>query len=180
MDDQKQVERRLGWLAVGILLWGAVITVRLVMLQVVHHRDYLRAARKAQEIQVKVPAIRGSIFDCNGRLLAMSTRLDTVFVNPQEVPNVGVASDILSHILNLNRDELYKRLTAAVNRNQGYLVLKTTISPEESEKLRELQMPWIRLDRKTQRHYPKDSLGAHLLGFVNFEEEGSGGIEMSM
>ena len=75
MDDQKQVERRLGWLACGILLWGAIITVRLVMLQVVHHRDYLRAARKAQEIQVKVPAIRGSIFDCNNRLLAMSTRL---------------------------------------------------------------------------------------------------------
>ena len=56
MDDQTQVEKRLGWLAGIILLWGALILVRLVMLQVVHHQDYLRAARKAQEIEVKIPA----------------------------------------------------------------------------------------------------------------------------
>jgi cell division protein FtsI (penicillin-binding protein 3) len=180
MDDQKQVERRLGWLAGAILLWGAVIIARLVMLQVVHHRDYLRAARKAQEIEVKVPAVRGSIYDRNHRLLAMSTRLDTVYVNPLEVPDVGMASELFARILNVDGDELYKRLSAAVEKKQGYLVLKTMISPEESERLRELQMPWIRLDRQTQRHYPKDKLGAHLLGFVNFEEEGSAGVEMSM
>ena len=95
MEDQKQVEKRLGWLAIVIVVWGAVILFRLVMLQVVHHRDYLKAARKAQEIEIKVPAARGSISDRNGRLLAMSTRLDTVFVNPQEVPDVGVASDLV-------------------------------------------------------------------------------------
>jgi cell division protein FtsI (penicillin-binding protein 3) len=180
MEDQKQVERRLGWLAGAVLFWGAVIAIRLVMLQVVHHRDYLRAARKAQEIEVKVPAVRGSIFDRNLRLLAMSTRLDTVFVNPQEVPDVGVASEMLARILNLDRNELYKRLDNAVARDQGYLVVKTMISPEESERLRELQMPWIRLDRQTQRHYPKDQLAAHLLGFVNFEQQGSAGVEMSL
>ena len=54
------------------------------------------------------------------------------------------------------------------------------ITPEESERLRELHMDWIRLDRQTQRHYPKDMLAAHLLGSVNFEEQGNGGIEKSM
>src|SRR5205085_2625932 len=147
MDDQKQVEKRLGWLAGVVLVWGAVILVRLVMLQVVHHRDYLKAARRAQEIEIKVPAARGSISDRNGRLLAMSTRLDTVFVNPQEVPDFGVASEILSRILTMDRDELHQRLETAVNREQGYLVVKTRITPEESERLRELHMDWIRLDR---------------------------------
>src|SRR5579871_2738319 len=134
MDDQKQVERRLAWLTGAILLWGAVILGRLVMLQVVHHRDYLRAARKAQEIEVKLPAIRGSILDRNGRLLVMSTRLDTVFVNPLEVPHTGVAAEILSRILNLDREELRQRLDAAIDKEQGYLVVKTRISPEESER----------------------------------------------
>jgi cell division protein FtsI (penicillin-binding protein 3) len=180
MEDQKQVEKRLTWLMGVVLVWAAFIMIRLVMLQVVHHRDYLRAARKAQEIEVRIPAMRGSIYDRNMRLLASSTRLDTVFVNPMEVPHVGVAAEILSRILNLDREELRKRLSAAVEKEQGYLVIKTRISPEESERLRELQMPWIRLDRQTQRHYPKDSLGAHILGFVNFEEQGSGGLEMSM
>ena len=179
MDDQKQVEKRLGWLACVILVWGAIILVRLVMFQVVHHRDYLRAARKAQEIQVKVPAIRGSIFDRNNRLLAMSTRLDTVFVNPQEVPNVAVASEILSRILNLDPGDLHKRLEAAV--------AKTGIPGRQDHDLagrkRETARTPDAVDppgSKTQRHYPKDTLGAHVIGFVNFEEQGSGGMEMSM
>src|SRR6476661_10307204 len=125
MEDQKQVEKRLTWLMGVVLVWAAFITVRLVMLQVVHHSDYLRAARKAQEIEVKVPAIRGSIYDRNMRLLVSSTRLDTVFVNPLEVPHVGVAAEILSRILNLDREELRKRLNAAVEKEQGYLVIKT-------------------------------------------------------
>ena len=112
--------------------------------------------------------------------LVDEVEVDTVFVNPQEVPDVGVASEILSRILNMDRDELYQRLDAAVSKDKGYLVVKTMITPEESERLRELHMDWIRLDRQTQRHYPKDTLAAHLLGFVNFEEQGSGGIEMSM
>ena len=52
-------------------------------------------------------------------MLAMSTRLDTVFVNPQEVPDVSVASEILSRILDMDRDELNKRLEAAVEQRQG-------------------------------------------------------------
>jgi cell division protein FtsI/penicillin-binding protein 2 len=170
MDDQKHVEKRLGWLAGVVLVWGALILARLVMLQVVHHGDYLKAARKAQEIEIKVPAARGSIYDRNERLLAMSTRLDTVFVNPQEVADVGVASEILSRILNLDRGKLYQRMEEAANGEKGYLVVKAMISPEESERLRELHMDWIRLGRRTRRHYPR-TLAAHLLGFVNFEEQ---------
>ena len=180
MDGRKQVEKRLGWLACVILIWSAFILVRLVMLQVVRHQDYLRLARKAQEIEVKVPAARGSIFDCNGRLLAMSTRLDSVFVNPLKVPDIEVASDILARILNLDRKELAGRMEKAVERDQGYLVVKARISPEESDRLRDLRLGWIGLERQTQRHYPNETMAAHILGAVDFGEQGNGGIEMSM
>jgi cell division protein FtsI (penicillin-binding protein 3) len=180
MDDRKQVEKRLGWLACVILLWSAVILVRLMMLQVVRHQDYLRQARKAQEIEVKIPAARGSIFDSNGRLLAMSTRLDSVFVNPLKVPDIEVAADILSRILSLDRKELADRMAKAVERDQGYLVVKAKISPEESDRLRDLRLGWIGLERQTQRHYPNDMMAAHVLGAVDFDEQGNGGIEKSM
>jgi cell division protein FtsI (penicillin-binding protein 3) len=180
MDDRRLVEKRLAWLAGVILIWCAVILVRLVLLQVVRHQDYLRMARKAQEIEVKIPALRGSLFDAGNRLLAMSTRLDSVYVNPLKVPDIGVASDILSRILNVDRKELRERMEAAAARDQGYLVVKAKISPEESDRLRDLRLGWIGLERQTQRHYPNDTLAAHLLGFVNFDEEGSAGVEMSM
>ncbi len=180
MDDGKRVDKRLGWLVCVILLWSGLILARLVMLQVVRHDDYLRLARKAQEIEVKIPPARGSIFDSNGRLLAMSTRLDSVFVNPLKVPDIDVASDILSRILNVDRKELCSRMEAALDRDQGYLVVKARISPEESDRLRDLKLGWIGLERQTQRHYPNDTMAAHLLGSVNFGEQGNGGIEMGL
>ena len=102
-------------------------------------------------------------------------------MNPLQVPDVGVASEILSRILNLDRAELHQRLDArAPSSDQGFLVVKTKITPEESERLRELHLDWIGLDRESQRHYPKDTLAAHVLGSVDFEEQGNGGVEMSM
>ena len=180
MDDRRQVNKRLAWLACAILAWSAFILVRLVLLQVVRHQDYLKRARQAQEIEVKVPAARGSIFDRNGRLLAMSTRLDSVFVNPLKVPDIEVASDILSRILNVDRKDLSDRMEKAVDRDQGYLVVKARITPEESDRLRDLRLGWIGLERQTQRHYPNDTMAAHLMGSVDFGESGNGGIEKSM
>src|SRR5579872_2812095 len=115
--NQAQFEKRVGWLAGVVLLWGATILIRLLMLQVVHHQDYLRLARRSQEVEVKIPAARGSIFDRKGRLLAMSTRLDTAFINPLKAP--AVAADILSPLLNLDRAELRDRIRHAVSHRQG-------------------------------------------------------------
>jgi len=144
----------------------------------VQHNEYVRLARRSQEVEVKIPAARGSIFDRNGRLLAMSTRLDTAFVNPLKAP--AVAADILSPLLNLDRAELHERLTRAVRHHQGYLVVKAKISPEESYHLRALHLAWIGLERESQRHYPNDRRAAHVLGSVDFSEHGNGGIEQSM
>ena len=60
------VERRLTWLAVIVLLWGGAIFYKLISLQVIHHREYVRMARARQEVVVEIPAPRGTIFDRNG------------------------------------------------------------------------------------------------------------------
>src|SRR5450759_3335089 len=88
------VERRLTCLAVIILLWGAAILKNLISLQVVHHREYAIRARSIQEVEVEIPAPRGTIFDRDGRPLAMSLASRSVFINPMKV-DVGVASDLL-------------------------------------------------------------------------------------
>jgi cell division protein FtsI (penicillin-binding protein 3) len=178
--EQRLVEKRLGYFAGAILLWGALILIRLVLLQVVHHQDYLRLAHKAQEVKVKIPAARGSIFDRNGRLLAMSTPVDTVFVNPLQIRDLPVASDILSRILSLDRAELRARLQRAVRQRQGYLVVKPKLNSEESDRLRNFHLDWIGLERRSERHYPNDALAAHVLGSVDFAQHGNGGIEQAM
>jgi len=62
---------------------------------IVHHREYAVKARSIQEVAVEIPAPRGSIFDRDGRPLAMSLASRSVFINPMKV-DIGVASDLLA------------------------------------------------------------------------------------
>ena len=74
------VERRLTILPAIVLLWGAAILKNLISLQVIHHREYAVRARSIQEVVEDIPAPRGTIFDRDGRPLAMSLASRTVFI----------------------------------------------------------------------------------------------------
>lgn len=172
--------RRLAWLAAGALLWAAFILAKLISLQVLHHDEYARLARQQQERLVEIPAPRGTIYDRGGQPLAMSVPMDSVFVNPVRVPDPIVASEILSRILDLDRDELYGRIVWARENHRGFLPVKRKISPEEAERLRSLRLEWIEFQDESQRHYPKGSVAAHVLGSVDHQEKGNGGLEFGL
>lgn len=173
------VERRLAWLSLVILLWGGAIFYKLISLQVIHHRQYAQMARNRQELAVEIPAPRGTIFDRSGRVLAMSTPSETVYINPQKV-DVQVAAEILAGALHLNLVQLYGEIENAYERHRGYLIIKRRISDAESERLHRLGLEWIGFEKESQRHYPKGELAAHVLGSVDFEEKGNAGIERSL
>jgi cell division protein FtsI (penicillin-binding protein 3) len=173
------VERRLTWLAAIILAWGAAIFYKLISLQVFHHSEYALLARSRQELVVEIPAPRGTLFDRTGQVLAMSTPAESIYINPQKV-DLQVASDILAGVLHLERTELFGTLKYAAENHRGFLWIKRKISPAEERRLRSLQLEWIGFQRESQRHYPKESLAAHVLGSVDFEEKGNGGIEKAL
>jgi cell division protein FtsI (penicillin-binding protein 3) len=175
------VERRLTVLAAIVLLWGAAILKNLISLQVLHHREYASKARSIQEVSVEIPAPRGTIFDREGRPLAMSLASRTVFINPMKV-DIGVASDLLGILLNMDRADLYLKIKQAADAHRGYLVVKRQLTPEEYDKLLHLKpsLEWISLTNESQRHYPNGMLAAHVLGSVDFEEKGNAGIEKGL
>jgi len=176
------VERRLIWLAGIVLLWGAAIFYELVSLQVVHHRQYVAAARRSQELVLEIPAPRGSIFDRSGAPLAMSVPTETVYINPLKAP-LRPASEILSLVLHIDQDELYGRMQAACDNHRGYLIVKRKISFEEAQSLRTMRskgLDWIEIDEESQRHYPNGTLAAHVLGGVDFAERGNAGVEKAL
>src|SRR5690348_15323517 len=171
---------RLTWLATAALLWAALIVVRLISLQVVHHSEYTRLARQRQEMRVEIPAPRGPIFDRTGQPLAMSVPMESVFVNPLRVPDLDVASHLLSRILELDPVQLRERMRWAYQHQRGFLWVKRKITNAQADELRSLGLDWIEFQTESQRHYPNGTLAAHVLGSVDYEEKGNAGIEMSL
>src|ERR1700722_3574931 len=101
--QENQTTKRLQWFLWLMLAWVGVIFVRLVWLQVFHHDDLLRQAQQQQKRRIEVQDARGALLRGTGQRLAKSLAAESVCVNPMKIPDAGVAADLLSRVLNLDR-----------------------------------------------------------------------------
>lgn len=181
---ESRSRRRLRWVARLFLLWAVVVLGRLIQLQVIRHREYLDLARQQQVRMVEIRAPRGTIEDCTGQTLAASIAVDSVCVNPMLIRDLPVAASILGGVLKMDPQALLDKMRASRDnpRTQGFFWVKRKISRQESESLAELRkdLPWIELRQESKREYPNGPLAAHVIGFVDAEENGAGGLELGL
>src|SRR5574341_1892716 len=79
------IRRRVGVCAVSMAIWTCAIEARLVVLQVYMHHDLLMRADRQHERTRSVPPKRGDILDRNGRVLAYSVDVNSVYAVPSEI-----------------------------------------------------------------------------------------------
>jgi cell division protein FtsI (penicillin-binding protein 3) len=174
-----RINGRLFLLAGLIALWGLAIFGKLISTQVFHHRELAQAATDRQTVTDKIPAPRGAIFDRTGQPMALSVPAKSVYVNPRLV-DLESAADLLSHVLHLDRADLYARLLDARAKRRGDFKVKARISAEEEQAIALQPVGYIDVREEKQRHYPNGPLAAHVLGSVDFDEDGSAGIERAL
>src|SRR5438067_4582307 len=182
-----QALTRTTFLAGSAALWASAVFGKLFYLQVVRHKHYAEAAREQQLEMVDIPAPRGTIFDRNMEILAMSEPVDSVYVSPMRVPNLAVAADILAPVLHLDRKLLYARLKSsyADRKRHGFCWVKQKLTPGEKADIESLRhgrtpLPWIKLQAGTLRHYPKLTVASHVIGPVDHAEKGDAGLELRL
>jgi cell division protein FtsI (penicillin-binding protein 3) len=161
-------------------VWAAILLLRLVWLQIVQHNEFHRLADHEHERLVRVEPPRGAILDRNGQRLAMSLPVDSVYVNPLQIRDAGVASEILAKLLNLDPRQLLADIGEAVADHRGFLWIKRKIGPEESRRLRSLNLDWIGFESENRRFYPYNELAAHVVGSVGTDDRGLEGVELKL
>src|SRR5580698_4095067 len=161
-------------------IWAALIVARLIQLQVIQHSKFTEMAREQQQRVEEVKAPRGAILDRYGQRLAMSLPAESVVVDPLRVPDLTIAADVLSKVLNLNSRDLLAKLRTAADDHRGFLWVKRKITREEAKRLRDLALEWIEFRTESERFYPNRSLAAHVIGSVDFQEDGNGGVEQTL
>lgn len=176
--------RRLQWILWAFLAWAGVIFGRLVWLQVIRHDELLRLAEQQQQKTVEVQALRGSILDRTGQPLAKTLPADSVAVDPQRIPDLKTAADLLSRLLDIDRALLYQRLRAHHARGSRFMWVARKMDGKSSERLRGLNLPYVEFRSELRRFYPNSTLASHVLGSIGYVdggdvERGSAGIEAS-
>lgn len=154
-----------------ILLW------RMVDLTVLH-RKFLQGQGNARSIRVvDISAYRGMITDRNGVPLAVSTPVESVWVNPKEFSPDEDQFMQLARYLNLKPKELSRKIYVA--RNREFLYLQRQLPPSVSKKIEALKIPGINFQKEFKRYYPDSDSMSQILGFTNVDDQGLEGIELA-
>ena len=174
--------RRALLVAALIVLWMLAIGVRLVYLQVSQHDDLVERARRQQQETLPINSQRGVLLDRDQRELARSVDTDSIFIAPDEITEldgVRATADNLATVLGLDSKSLLTRLQEAKNSGRRFIWIARRLTPEQSEKIKELKMPGVHTRKEPKRYYPNGSLAAHILGFVGLDGVGLGGVEQT-
>jgi len=167
----------------GLILlgWAFIIVARLFGLQILGHDDLLRLARRQQESYRPIGAPRGSIFDRNGNILAISSSSHRVIVNPRRIPNKGFAAALLARMLGLDAGELQQNLERVVqSRARGYFVVDDQATDAQVAALKAMDLDWLEIREASVRTYPNGTVAAHVIGNLNGNGKGVAGIEAKL
>lgn len=165
-----------GRILIGLLLvWFVVLLGRAVWLQGLH-KDFLRQKGDARYSRViEIAAHRGNITDRHGEPLAISTPVESVAASPQDVVANDKQLKELAALLKIAPAELKRKLS---DNKREFVYLKRQLPPELAERVVQLDVPGIFLQREYRRYYPAGDVMAHILGFTGVDDNGQEGLEL--
>ena len=173
--DRKTLSRLLIVACVALLWMGAVFG-RLGYLQLFLHSEYMARAQRQQQRVIEITPQRGAIFDRNMHPLAMSIPVDSAFAVPSELGDQQLAARLLSGVLGIPRELLEARLQSS----RSFVWIARKLPPDKKDAVEALNLKGVYFQKENQRIYPKRDLASHVLGFVDLDEKGLGGIEYEL
>ena len=162
-------------LLVGVMCAGLLLEGRILYLQVLE-ADFLSAQGDDRHLRaVQISAHRGSITDRHGEPLAVSTPVDSIWANPQELRTAMERLGELARVLELDEDWLARRITSSLDRE--FVYLRRHLRPDHAVQVLQLGIPGVATLREYRRYYPAGEVVGHLLGFTNIDDIGQEGLE---
>ncbi|MGJ8692468.1 MAG: peptidoglycan D,D-transpeptidase FtsI family protein [Thalassotalea sp.] len=182
VKQQKQIS--VAWrfyVVVGlILLVYCALIARSAYIQVIEPDMLQRQADNRVIRNTTSLTQRGAIVDRNGRDLAVSVPVETVWADPKIVmENNGLAmvehwqamADVLSQDVNTLTNRIVK------NPSKRFVYVERQVSPAMANYIKGLKIPGIHLRKESKRFYPAGEISAHVVGFTNVDDKGIEGIE---
>ena len=188
-------KKRTGVIGFLILLAFALVILRLFWLQIITGNELARRSVRQTTGEEKVYSPRGSILDRNGEELAVSIMSKSLYVDPQQMddnPELWaqgekpkrdprrLAADLLAPVLKMKADELF----ADFSSEGRFLWIKRAMEPDEADAVRQIikenKFSGLHFLQESKRYYTKNSMAAHVLGFVGIDDNGLSGIEWAL
>ncbi len=150
---------------------------RAAYVQLVNNDFYQREGDARFLRDIPIPTSRGMITDRNGEPVAVSSPVESIWANPQELLKTPERLPELAQALGIPHDHLLNRLSQRADKE--FLYLKRRMNPDEAAKILALNVPGVFSQREFRRFYPQGEAMAHVLGFTNIDDRGQEGLELA-
>lgn len=169
---------RVLFVSTGLAVLAVALIMRLGYWQIIEHTYFVGVAEQRHHREITLSPTRGSIFDRNNHLLAVDTTQYIVDVSPEMLDDPAETAERLYRLLNISntgvsREQFLEKLSGDLQ----YYPLTRMASKQAGETLQEWNIKGITITPRSKRAYPEKQLAAHLLGFVNDNNDGFYGIE---
>ena len=174
----KRITNRVMLVIIFFLFLSCCLIVRAVQLQVLD-KDFLNQQADTRHLRTEIiSAHRGSILDRKGDPLAISTPVDSIWVNPKKIVNSIEKIPQVAEVIDVDSEILINRISR--NMDKEFLYIKRHLSPTVATRVMALQLPGINIQREYRRYYPASEVTGHLVGFTNIDDKGQEGLELAM
>ncbi len=161
----------------GLFLCVLVIAWKLSALHVLE-KDFLQVEGDKRTIRnIPLVAHRGLITDRNGEPLAVSTPVQSIWVDPSELVHTPEVIGALATALELNPDVLTNSI--ANHASSKFLYVKRRLAPADAKKVLDLNLNNVGAQQEYQRFYPQGEVTSHVIGFSNIDDVGQEGLELT-
>ncbi len=175
--QQEIFRRRLPVVIVGLIFVSLILLLRLLSFQFPldpQVESYLTNLRDSGYTRtLSLAAARGNIYDRHGEALAVNTLEYRIGVSPSLVSDARRTATQLSTILGIDELDLYDKLTS----DDLWVLVASNVSADLAQKVRQLDLPEVRMDPVPRRSYPQGDVAAQILGFVGGDLRGYYGVE---
>lgn len=168
------MKKRLLALSMLVIFFAVLIISRLLSLQIINHSKYVEKGLTQWLRDLPLTAMRGSITDRNGVVLASSYTTYDVYVRPADVEDFESVAKVLSENLELDFAEIYEKITTT---KYGEIKIKKDIEKSKVQDILSNFEKGIFFTTNTERNYNYDSMLCQILGFVGYDNDGLSGLE---
>lgn len=156
-----------------MVLWGA-LALRAGYLQFIPS-DRLKALQSRQfQTVVTLPPRRGAILDREGRDLAMSATMYSLYADPKIIENRRQVAKQLSRELDQSYESIFAKIK---NPKRRFVWIQRMLDREQAERIKALEIRGLSFVEEWKRVYPNESLLSQTMGFIGLEGQGLEGLE---
>ncbi len=151
-----------------------LLTVRLTYVAVFCSDELNAAATMLHERERAVKAPRGRIITADGTVMADNKTVCTVSVIHSQIEDEEYVIDTLSRELDMSED----KVRSYVEKISSMERIKSNVSKETGDRIREYNIPGVKVDEDSKRTYPYNELASKVMGFTGADNQGIVGLEV--